>query len=379
MDGKEYFDHYRHTPDSPFHPNDSLHAQALSASLARKLFHLYGEGEIHELTEKGKISNSQKLSTNTLDEYRALQKITGSLLPYYESMDHIDPSDKSIDQQRLEISTQLSSVSDCVLSSCVTSIAKISNPNQLSPSGIGKRIRDAIGRHKDETVTSLKDWRISLSEFHHNYRSINIDHFFTTNNLLAARKLSVDQNTRLDEDNDDVLRAISVLHEIELFLALNHWVKERGLPYLPVFAPIQLEAGRLANGNDNPHADMLLCCMMPNQNDIIPIQVKKGRRQGDIERYIDGMVIWTNQDTYPVLLDRFTGAVNGRQHTIERSSCTYGKILEGYYQINTEKKQKRMSKAKRTEYLEPIEYIMAKLDRRFSYNPDSGLLTPRAI
>jgi hypothetical protein len=309
MDGKEYFSHYitRMPNSAPFHSNDSLHAQAMHAPLARKLFHLYAQDEIKKLLADGTEIQTPKLAEMSIEGVRALQQVTRTLSPYYDSMDHIDPNEKSIHQQRLEISTQMSSISDYALSYCVSRISNIHNPNQLAPEGISKRVCEAISVSRKQSLESIKDWRISLSEYHHKFRNTDIDHFFVADNSSAARKLSVEQDTRLDEHDDDVLRTISVLHEIELFLALNHWVKERGLPYLPVFAPMQLEAGRLADAQDNPHADLFLCCMMPNQNDIIPIQVKKGRRKEDVDRYIDGMVVWANQDTYQITHDNVIG------------------------------------------------------------------------
>lgn len=83
-----------------------------------------------------------------------------------------------------------------------------------------------------------------------------------------------------------------MLSEIETLLSLQEWVVERRLPYLPILAPCGFERGRLVDDTGkNMRADILLCSLLPDRNEIIPVQVKNNVTQWDRAEYHPGVVL----------------------------------------------------------------------------------------
>lgn len=98
--------------------------------------------------------------------------------------------------------------------------------------------------------------------------------------------------------------------EFDTYAALYEWVLQRGLPFVPVIAPLQIESPSGTNATKNPRADILLCSLLEEK--IIPVQVKFSRYE--IGEYIDEMRIVT---------PRLLGLVDVQNHPVKGSDGRY--------------------------------------------------------
>jgi len=373
MQGNEYFSHYADGKwRTKYFDDESRQACDIGLILADKLWRLYGDGQIFELAsgEAPGVLSSANLSVEALKAVRSLSSSVPSSYrglevdPAYAESSHedkIDVASKTIREERSALGAKLAITHDQMLSRCIMNIAK-SHPERVEdPEYVGKIVRDNILFQNRELANRLAPWQGLI---HASYDS-------TSGGIITNTEVSVKRRPNFpvpdwlegsDLSTDPVNLLCSLIGEAETLIVLNHWVAENNLPYLPVLAPMHFEAGSYDASRKNPHADILLCNLMPDSNEVIPVQVKRKSNSMYAENYIEGMRFVTPQDLGLWEIEPRVIKHNGIVNTGQRVTYVYGKILNDFVETTLASKGKKPKKAQLQGYKQTLEDAIPGLE-----------------
>ncbi len=365
MDGVEYFKHFE-TPESRFSERDNPNLVEISSDLAYKLRALYFVGDVALLgSQETQLANH---ATQTVSSHRQLRNLMGAIdLTYKPNDDMADLSDsgeqdvvRMIKSERDTLSGRFAVHNDLLLSRVISKIHNAGpTPNKNStPQTI---VKNELRSQNKELAKLLWGWQSTVRA---NYDS-NDSGTYKDFSLEIDRShgFHVPEWVLEAKDPDGPAQILcSIINELETLLVLNEWVVAKGLPYLPIIAPIHYEAS-ITESAKNPHADILLCCLEPGVNDVVPIQVKKRVVEMTRERYIDGMVFITPQDFGQTNVSHLPIREKGVVRTGNRVTYTYGEILSDFVTANSMRKGYKPTKQQKKRQSDRIDLALAGIDR----------------
>lgn len=383
MHGKAYLEAFDDIElGAPTDPEQYVLADSHSAQLTNKLILLYGIGEIaflgdeiepqavveavESVQDKRYLYEAGALAVRNVRRGHARlgERLVPDTLVFNkppqeeESKPDLQQAAKSIENSCEELQLGLTMHSDLVLSHALLNLQRMvrGNRGELKDGQAPEAVRLAVTSQRRPMIEVIEPWRGIISFSRDMYKSKEID--FSAD-VQRIHKHVPAWLQSIDGWHQPLHRLSAAITEVEALIVAQEWALARGLPYVPVISPKHLEGGGL-NGSKNPHADMLLCNVSPDSNEIIPVQIKNTLSPTIRQRYIDDMRFLTPQSlgfvrshNQPVRLP------DGIVRTGHRTTVELGHIIEGYYQCYG----RRRIKPSRAEYQE----FMQRMQPGFEY------------
>lgn len=364
MNGKEYISSFI---DKGYIEPDSEIAEQLeagyvdtNANLWARITGLY-DGEVHFLTDSlaPQVVMDARARLNEEHESAQILKAGASAVNYTMQKQGLYNPDKciidrlppdfsasmtpeeltaKIENDQSILQAQLAGYSEGLLNLALFNIHKRSQGFNVGNKEIAQEIKIAINTKRGELREVLRPWQGVIT--------IERDFALSRAGSLAALKdvrVMVDrkgQNIQewvpaTKEWHDPIHVLCSMASEVETLIALQEWVMDRQLPYLPVSAPFEFERGRLASRKDgNKRADILVCCLVPDRNEIVPVQVKNTVSQAVRSEYHPGIVLVSPRDLGLESSESCIVRNNGRAETGHRTIVKYGTITDHNFTVH---------------------------------------------
>ncbi len=364
-----------------------------SSELATKVHLLYGLGEIHFLDDKptplvveearecladhakikarfryaGEVGDQRRRQLGRQitppDQFDFKRLSAPDITASMSSEDLTAQVEKDRDQLQLE----LFDYSDRLLSATLLRIHRRALSRDLSDKDAAKEIREAIAteRHSLRQIVESRDGIISVE------RDRPVLGRNRTGPVVAMRVTAERGGTRVPawlpattEWEEPLWLLGSSIAELEALIALQEWVIERRLPYLPLAAPLEYEQGKM-----NPkfrggltRADILLCCLLPGRNEIIPVQVKNYVSAKNKREYNPGVVLVGNKElglesSSPCVIEDGDNRRTGLKFTTR-----YGNINSRYIAARPAVRGKVPTRADKKAFTEALEPAFAFFD-----------------
>lgn len=371
MDGKEYIDSIRTGPmtfpDYAAIRNAAELYRASQESLSGKVRLLHGMGEVALLGTDPPpnivlIAEADRAAEAVFDKASEDQWVAdlvkmlpgGNLAPAQSGIARFMEADTengmTLDQLVDHVSSlrdtrsdQMVAYSNCVLDGAVQQVHQLGLRKAITDKAVGKVVKNAICNE-----------RYTFNLFMRPYPGLLTVERDST--IVVARggkevdmRVSVKDNdrpipswlTKTKEWDKPLRLTCSLYTETEALIALQEWIVERQLPYLPIVAPRRYEQGDLVGSfSPNTHANILLCCLVPDRNEIIPIQVKNNVLSSSRERYHPGVVLIGTDELGMQSFGTCIVQDGSRKKLGHRSTVTYGNILKYYLMVHGKKGQK---------------------------------------
>jgi hypothetical protein len=378
MQGDEYFSHYADGKwRTRYYDEELRHTSEIGLILAEKLWSLYGEGQLFDLVsdEKPSVVSMASFSIEGLKAVRSMAASSGTseyrdvcVNPAYSESQPEDVASKTIRAERGVLGAKLAFMHDQMLSRALVSIAESDPKKAEKPGHISKIVRDNILSQNRELARLLAPWQVLIC--------VNYDS--STDGKVKNTELSVKRRPNLpvpdwlegpNQSMDPIDLLCSLISEIETLIVLNHWVAENHLPYLAVIAPPQFESGSIGHESRNPHADIFLCNLMPESNEIIPIQIKKRSHVMQSKDYIKGMRFITPRELGLCDMGNVTIKCGDICQTGQRVTYTYGKILNYFVETTLVAKGRKPKKAQLQGYKQTLDRAITGLENALKDRP----------
>lgn len=364
MDGKEYTQSFvtgeladRSTVIADL---SDVQRHKFSSVLADKVHLLYGIGEIQFLTDEptplAVEAANETLSDMAIDglSYSAANKIAvvrnrqagRHSLPEQFIFKSLSLTSSTADKTSEEVakdiqtesgilSTHLVDYSDRMFSSALVRLNQRGRQKELTAGVVAKEVKQILGNERSRFRQVLEPYEGVISV----QRDRPLLSFNKTGGVVAMRviaecggKYVPDWLPAIREWNKPLQLLCGYLAEVEAFVALQEWVLERNLPYMPIMAPLQYEQGKLQPSfrGGNMRADILLCCLLPDRNEIIPIQVKNDVTQKQRSEYNSNVVLVGAKELGMESIESCVLQMASDKKTGIRGTMRYGRILSHY-------------------------------------------------
>lgn len=252
-----------------------------------------------------------------------------------------------VEQDRESVRSRLVDYSNNLMSNAVHKVDGRAAKGPLTPKDAAACVKDAISVLRPAFAEAIEPWRgvITLErDFTLNGHGRNGVGEQVDMRVLVKRNGRKDHTPRwlpeTKEWEDPIHLLCSVISEVETLIALQQWVIDRKLPYVPVAAPPIFEEGRLASrGSLNTRADILLCSLDPSRNEIIPIQVKNRPGDSVLESYDPEVVIVKQRNLNPGSSKPAPLKYKGHVQTGVCAREEYGRIIENFLLLAIAKRQ----------------------------------------
>lgn len=370
MDGKTYVSAFRleECPDYAPHEVSTLErvSEVVNRGLAEMVIGLYSERGIDHLadqephdvvavaneslayfreTMRAQQANNREqasqsgragmLRRSSLAVSSAAVNDTTDTLPG-EKLAYLSARDKD------NIQTRLASYSWKVMTETTARIHKLGAKGAVTDEKIARAIKETITNERRIFASAVQVFR-GVITVENDYSSIGTLRQKDKAGMRVKVVRPHDRHTpkwmeQTDQWGDSLGLLCSAVTEAETLLILQEWVMANGLPYLPIIAPKEFEAGRLRHdkgAQGNLRADILLCSMVPGRNEIIPVQVKNFLDPAMYKYYDPGVVLVSPKHLGMEQIEsRVITTTDSRQRVGTCLMTTYGGIMEQYFAVH---------------------------------------------
>jgi len=274
-----------------------------------------------------------------------------------------------LETNRADLQAGLAMYSDKLLSQAVHRVSAYGQRHSIGTKQVAHEISQVIANERRPLQEIIEQWRGIIT--------IERDYSLDSKNRpadLVNMRVSADRQGKqiqawvpeTTEWHEPMQLLCAAVTEVETVIALNEWVIARKLPYLPVGAPLQFEQGYLADpSGKNMRADILLCCLLPERNEIIPTQVKNSTSVWARDEYHPGVALVAPRNLGQESAAHFPVKVGGRVRTGLRTITQYGGILDHYLTVRGKatRGHKQPSKKSLRAYAEALQPAFNHFDR----------------
>ncbi len=383
MNGEEYFKNFHDVADRIHTIQASPMAIKASGGLALKLADLYFEEDLMQIgasPEPGVLEKSRE----TIAERQprtGKERIAKHMWFVKQNHDQVVEDSKDLVIKGVTDPFEVAAfASMCAERDGVNACIAEHHDNMLSKALVELQKHGSRGKTLDERLVSrvvkesINGQRKPLAEMLTPWQTILLAHY-DSDPKGSTQQYSLDVIRNRDvpipswltgTTNPDGAGQLlsSLISETEMLVVLNEWVVDRGLPYLPIIAPVFYETGPYNHKAGNPHADLFLCSLIPGRNDIIPIQVKKSHRPVHESKYIKGMTFLTPEDLGQYEQTNVIMKVNDKTISGYRYTLRYGAISTQFMKLHTPPKGRQPSKVDREVYAVQLQRAFEGLDAK---------------
>lgn len=334
--------------------------RASEMNLVGKIALLYGAGEIHtigsdppgEAISRAHVVMSNKAAhrvmqneaekaaaealKNGTEPLPPLRYMTAAMLASIDTTGSMSPAEleRTVEHGREGLQASVRAYSDMIMDRSLRFLHRVGSRREIKPKDSAEAVKESLAHNRlvfndimapaAGIITVERDFKLSSSNVAMEEVDLRVS--------IESQGRYVPEWMKAAKEFDSPLQLVCSLYtELEALIALQEWVIDRKLPYLPIFTPYEFERGPLTKDQEmNLHSDILLCCLQPDRNEVIPVQVKNRILESTRKEYHDGVVLVSNQDlgtrtaAASVILD------GKKRRTGRRVTDTYGAIL-GHY------------------------------------------------
>jgi hypothetical protein len=377
MDGKQYIDSFELGPDT----EELLQQQELF--LPDNLRILYKLGELALLGDdlKPHVAVMAQTTLNMESTIRRTgfataltqQRFAGAIPDKISLRRPEDNSDQLSSEELIDITVassdklkqEIELCSNRALSFGIKNVDHLARANKLKDGSVAKVVRDSIGISRPQLHERIGAMRgvITVSRLYDSSKN-------ETSLDVSVRRPGTHYAPKwlknMDSWSEELHYLCSTITETEAMLALHEWVIDNKLPYLPIMAPPEFETGKMkreAHADGNLRADILLCSLTPDVNEIIPVQIKNHVWPEDREKYHKEVALLGADEIYPV--DSEPAMVRNQQgwmSTGHNSESKYGQFLEIYHANRCRPKGNRPGKELRAAFEDVKAFAYKNID-----------------